>query len=117
MTDWDEAFQRFTDWFADAQASEPNDPNAMSLASLDPDGWPSVRIVLMKDFDRDGFVFYTNYGSNKARAMAANPTVSLLFPWNELDRQVIIAGRVEKMTMAESASYFVTRPRESQIAA
>lgn len=73
--------------------------------------------MLLKGLSHGGFVFYTNYGSAKAEAMAHNPQVSLLFPWNELDRQVIVGGRVEKMSVAESASYFLTRPRESQIAA
>ena len=89
----------------------------MVLATVDEQGAPWQRIVLLKGLSAGGLVFYTNYASAKASAIARNPQVSLLFPWNELDRQVIVAGTVEKMTVAESASYFATRPRESQIAA
>ena len=109
--------KQFEHWLEQSVRAGLEDPTAMVLATVDEAGLPWQRIVLLKGLSRGGFVFYTNYGSNKAQAMAANPTVSLLFPWNELDRQVIVGGRVEKMSVAESASYFVTRPRESQIAA
>ncbi|RLQ22324.1 pyridoxamine 5'-phosphate oxidase [Seongchinamella sediminis] len=109
--------KQFEHWLEQSVRAGLEDPTAMVLATIDQAGLPWQRIVLLKGLSRGGFVFYTNYGSDKARAIAANPTVSLLFPWNELDRQVIIGGRVEKMSVAESASYFVTRPRESQIAA
>ena len=104
-------------WLEQAVNAGLKDPTAMVLATVDEAGLPWQRIVLLKGLSHGGFVFYTNYGSAKAAAIAHNPRVSLLFPWNELDRQVIIGGRVEKMSMAESASYFLTRPRESQIAA
>jgi pyridoxamine 5'-phosphate oxidase len=117
MTDWEEAFQRFSDWFAEAQDSEPNDPNAMSLASLDPDGWPSVRIVLMKDFDRDGFVFYTNTQSRKGLAIAHEARVGLNFHWKSLRRQVRIEGRAEPVSIAEADEYYGQRPYGSRIGA
>ncbi|PLW68369.1 pyridoxamine 5'-phosphate oxidase [Pseudohalioglobus lutimaris] len=109
--------RQFEGWLEQAVRAGLGDPTAMVLATVDEAGEPWQRIVLLKGLSHGGFVFYTNYSSNKALAMAANPAVSLHFPWNELDRQVIIGGRVEKMTVAESAAYFVTRPRESQIAA
>lgn len=108
---------QFEQWLEQAVRAGLKDPTAMVLATIDEAGLPWQRIVLLKGLSRGGFVFYTNHGSAKAEAMAHNPRVSLQFPWNELDRQVIIGGRVEKMSMAESASYFITRPRESQIAA
>ena len=109
--------RQFETWLEQAVKAGLQDPTAMVLATVEEGGLPWQRIVLLKGLSHGGFVFYTNYGSAKAAAMAHNPRVSLLFPWNELDRQVIIAGRVEKMSVAESASYFITRPRESQIAA
>lgn len=108
---------QFESWLEQAVNAGLKDPTAMVLATIDEQGLPWQRIVLLKGLSHGGFVFYTNYGSAKAEAMAHNPQVSLLFPWNELDRQVIVSGRVEKMSVAESASYFLTRPRESQIAA
>lgn len=109
--------RQFEKWLEQAVEAGLGDPTAMVLATVDEEGAPWQRIVLLKGLSHGGFVFYTNYGSNKAQAMAGNPRVSVHFPWNELDRQVIAAGRVEKMSVAESAAYFVTRPRESQIAA
>lgn len=109
--------RQFESWLEQAVKAGFKDPTAMVLATVDEEGLPWQRIVLLKGMSHGGFVFYTNYGSAKAAAIAHNPLVSLLFPWNELDRQVIIGGRVEKMSVAESASYFLTRPRESQIAA
>ncbi len=109
--------RQFERWLEEAVLAGLKDPTAMVLATVGEGGMPWQRIVLLKGMSHGGLVFYTNYGSNKARAIAANPLVSLHFPWNELDRQVIVCGRVEKMTVAESAAYFVTRPRESQIAA
>jgi pyridoxamine 5'-phosphate oxidase len=108
---------QFEGWLEQAVKAGLKDPTAMVLATVDEAGLPWQRIVLLKGLSRGGFVFYTNYGSAKAAAIANKPVVSLLFPWNELDRQVIVGGRVEKMSVAESASYFLTRPRESQIAA
>ncbi|MEH6587280.1 MAG: pyridoxamine 5'-phosphate oxidase [Halioglobus sp.] len=109
--------QQFEQWLEQSVRAGLEDPTAMVLATIDAQGHPWQRIVLLKGMSHGGFVFYTNYGSNKAQAIARNPSVSLLFPWNELDRQVIVGGQVEKMSIAESASYFLTRPRESQIAA
>jgi pyridoxamine 5'-phosphate oxidase len=109
--------RQFENWLEQAVKAGLKDPTAMALATVDAQGLPWQRIVLLKGLSHGGFVFYTNYGSAKAQAMAHNPRVSLLFPWNELDRQVIVGGTVEKMSIAESASYFITRPRESQIAA
>jgi pyridoxamine 5'-phosphate oxidase len=109
--------RQFEGWLEQAVKAGLKDPTAMSLATVGGDGLPWQRIVLLKGLSHGGFVFYTNYGSAKAAAIACNPRVSLLFPWNELDRQVIVSGTVEKMSVVESASYFMTRPRESQIAA
>lgn len=109
--------RQFEHWLQQAVAAGLSDPTAMVLATVDGSGTPSQRIVLLKDAGADGFVFYTNYGSVKARAIAEAPQVSLLFPWNELDRQVIVGGTAEKMPLAESARYFLSRPRESQVAA
>jgi len=108
---------QFEQWLEQAVNAGLSDPTAMSLATRDADGNLWQRIVLLKGISKGGFVFYTNYRSNKAKAIAADPRVSLLFPWNELDRQVIVAGVAEKMSMTESARYFLSRPRESQIAA
>jgi pyridoxamine 5'-phosphate oxidase len=109
--------RQFEHWLEQAVKAGLEDPTAMVLATVDAQGAPWQRIVLLKGLSDGGFVFYTNHGSAKARDIAAHDQVSLLFPWNELDRQVIIGGRADKMSMAESASYFATRPRESQIAA
>lgn len=109
--------RQFEHWLEQAVRAGLTDPTGMVLATVDDNGAPWQRIVLLKGLSHGGFVFYTNYGSAKARDIAGSPRVSLLFPWNDLDRQVIIGGRAEKMSMAESAAYFVTRPRESQIAA
>jgi pyridoxamine 5'-phosphate oxidase len=109
--------RQFEHWLEQSVKAGMEDPTAMVLATVDAQGMPSQRIVLLKGLSHGGFVFYTNYGSAKAEQIAGEPRVSLLFPWNELDRQVIIGGRAEKMSLAESASYFITRPRESQIAA
>ncbi|MEE4660071.1 MAG: pyridoxamine 5'-phosphate oxidase [Halieaceae bacterium] len=113
----DDPIAQFEDWLAQAVAGGLADPTAMVLATVDADGKPWQRMVLLKDVGREGFVFYTNLESRKARAMAANPRVSLHFPWNVLERQVIVGGSVERLTMTEVARYFVTRPRESQLAA
>lgn len=113
----DSPVRQFEQWLEQAVDAGLMDPTAMVLATVDEAGQPWQRIVLLKGLSAGGFVFYTNHGSPKARDIAGHPRVSLLFPWNELDRQVIIGGRAEKMSLAESAAYFVTRPRESQIAA
>lgn len=107
----------FTRWQEQAIASGLIDPTSMVVATVNAEGQPSQRIVLLKSFDAKGFVFYTNYGSRKARDIAGNSRVSLLFPWQVLERQVKIEGRAEKISLLESAKYFATRPRDSQLAA
>lgn len=110
-------FLQFEKWFKQAEQAQLNEPNAMVLSTVSAQGQPSARVVLLKFFDEKGFVFYTNYNSRKARDMAVNPKVSLLFPWLDLHRQVRIEGHVEKVTTAESLKYFMSRPRGSQLGA
>jgi pyridoxamine 5'-phosphate oxidase len=112
-----EPFGVFNHWFADAHASEINDPNAMSVVSIDADGQPSVRIVLLKAWDVRGFVFYTNLQSRKGAALAANPKTCLNFHWKSLRRQVRIEGSIVAVSDAEADAYFATRARDSQIGA
>jgi pyridoxamine 5'-phosphate oxidase len=108
---------RFQDWLKEAEASEPNDANAMALATVDGDGRPSVRMVLLKGADAAGFVFYTNYESRKGRELLANPNAALLFHWKSLRRQVRIEGPVAAVDAEEADAYFATRARTSQIGA
>lgn len=108
---------QFALWFGQAVEAKVIEPNAMSLASTGADQRPLVRTVLLKSYDERGFVFYTNFQSRKARQMAENPNVSLLFPWLALERQVIVCGPVEKVSTAETLAYFLTRPRGSQLGA
>jgi pyridoxamine 5'-phosphate oxidase len=108
---------QFSEWFSHASELKVYEPNAMTLATVDATGMPYQRTVLLKYFDEEGFVFFTNYGSRKAKQIAQNPRVSLLFPWITLERQVIIQGTAEKISTAESLKYFASRPRESQIGA
>ena len=108
---------QFSTWFQQAIEVGVNEPNAMTLATVDETGMPFQRTVLLKYFDTDGFVFFTNYGSRKSAQIAANPKVSLLFPWITLERQVIVQGTAEKISSAESLKYFASRPRESQMGA
>jgi pyridoxamine 5'-phosphate oxidase len=105
----------FEAWFAEAQASEPNDANAMALATATPAGRPSVRMVLLKDHGPDGFVFYTNAESRKGGEIAANPHAALLFHWKSLRRQVRIEGPLSEVTPAEADAYFHSRARASQL--
>ena len=107
----------FEEWLAEARLAEPNDPVAMALATADPAGRPSVRMVLMKGHDENGFVFYTNLDSRKGGELAANPSAALLFHWKSLRRQVRIEGPVEPVSEAEADSYFATRARDSQLGA
>ena len=107
----------FEDWFAEAKAAEPNDPNAMALATVGKAGIPSVRMVLLKGHDARGFVFYTNDASRKGRDLAETRRASLLFHWKSLRRQVRIGGAVERVTPDEADAYFATRGRDSQIGA
>ncbi|MCB1124207.1 MAG: pyridoxamine 5'-phosphate oxidase [Verrucomicrobiae bacterium] len=109
--------RQFEIWFGQACEAQLVEPNAMSLTTVAEDGQPSVRTVLLKEYDSKGFVFYTNYGSTKAREMAANPKVALLFPWLALERQVIVKGSVEKVSTTQSLRYFMSRPRGSQLGA
>ena len=107
----------FETWLKAARESEPNDANAMALATVDAHGLPDVRMVLLKDFDADGFVFYTNLESAKGQELAANPKAALLFHWKSLRRQVRIRGPVEPVSAEEADAYFATRARHSQIGA
>lgn len=109
--------KQFESWFQNARDAGILEPNAMSLATTGADLQPDVRTVLLKYFDQQGFVFYTNYGSRKAQELGANPRAALLFPWLGLNRQVIIQGQVEKVSTGESLGYFASRPRGSQIGA
>ena len=108
---------QFKRWFDDAVVSGMKLPEAMTLATATPEGGPSARVVLLKDVDNDGFVFYTNYRSAKARDLEANPQAALVFYWSQFDRQVRVEGTVERVSAEESRTYFKTRPRESQIGA
>ena len=110
-------FEQFSVWFEQARNSGIVEPNAMSLATAWCDGRPLVRTVLLKSYDERGFVFYTNLESRKSRQLRENPNVSLLFPWLALERQVIIVGKTERVSTAETLAYFATRPRGSQIGA
>jgi len=110
-------FATFEAWMAEAGRTEVNDPNAMALATATPDGRPSVRIVLLKSADRDGFVFYTNTQSRKGCELAANPRAMLLFHWKSLGRQVRIEGATEPVGPEEADAYFRSRPRESRLGA
>ncbi|GAA3372669.1 pyridoxamine 5'-phosphate oxidase [Streptomyces sannanensis] len=111
--------QQFRRWFKQAVESEGVifEPNAMIVATATPDGRPSTRTVLMKSYDERGFVFYTNYASRKGREIAANPQVSLLFPWHPLARQVVVTGTAARVGRDETAAYFRTRPHGSQLGA
>ena len=104
--------EQFERWLEQAVVGGLADPTAMSLGTVDAQGRPWQRLVLLKGVSEKGFVFYTNHGSDKAAAIAGNPRVSLLFPWNALDRQVIVGGVVEKMSMAASARYYDPATRE-----
>jgi pyridoxamine 5'-phosphate oxidase len=109
--------EQFGVWLSEAGQTEPNDPNAMTLATATPDGVPSARMVLLKGVDARGFAFYTNLSSRKAHELAANPRAALCFHWKSLRRQVRVEGPVEPVTDAEADAYFSTRPRVSQIGA
>ncbi|WP_086934516.1 pyridoxamine 5'-phosphate oxidase [Agarilytica rhodophyticola] len=110
-------FKQFEKWMQQTIASKIPDPTAMTLATVDAEGQPSQRIVLLKHLDERGFVFYTNYSSNKAQDIAANSKVSLHFPWHMMERQVKVLGYAQKVPVSESLQYFASRPRDSQLAA
>jgi pyridoxamine 5'-phosphate oxidase len=112
--DWTSQFAR---WFADAVAYPLPEPNAMVVGTADAQGRPSGRTVLLKEYDPEGFVFYTNYGSRKGAEATANPWASLVFPWFPMQRQVVVAGRVERVDRAETEAYFASRPRGSRLGA
>jgi pyridoxamine 5'-phosphate oxidase len=107
----------FSDWFEAAKDAEINDPNGMALATVDAEGLPDVRMVLLKDFDARGFTFYTNTESAKGQELAANPRAALLFHWKSLRRQVRLRGPIEGVSAAEADAYFASRARSSQIGA
>ena len=110
-------FEQFEKWFSEALKSKIDEPNAMSLATISPDGKPRTRIVLVKDFSKDGLIFYTNYESAKAKGMDANKSVSVNFVWHPLQRQINIQGITEKVDRKVSELYFHSRPRGSQLGA
>ena len=107
----------FEKWILQAKDAELTDPTAMCVATVDEDGQPFQRIVLLKKFDDNGFVFFTNLESRKAKQIAINSKISLLFPWHRIDRQVAVLGQAEPLSMLDVAKYFMSRPKDSQIAA
>jgi pyridoxamine 5'-phosphate oxidase len=117
MAEAEDPIALFDSWFAEAAASEPNEPNAMALATATPEGRPSVRMVLLKDHGPEGFTFYTHYRSRKGEEIAANRNVALLFHWKSLCRQVRIEGAAHRVDPAIADAYFATRKRDSQIGA
>ncbi|OWV64717.1 pyridoxamine 5'-phosphate oxidase [Rhizobium sp. R339] len=117
FTESGEPFKLFAEWLKEAEASEPNDPNAVALATVDEDGLPNVRMVLLKGFDDDGFVFYTNFESQKGREILGQKKAAMCFHWKSLRRQVRLRGPVEIVTDAEADTYFKTRARGSRIGA
>lgn len=112
-----EPFSLFGTWLKEAEASEPNDPNALALATVDADGMPNVRMVLLKSFDRDGFVFFTNYESRKGQELLGQKKAAMVFHWKSLRRQVRVRGNVETVSDAEADAYYETRARGSRIGA
>ncbi len=113
----EDPLDQFSKWMQQAIELKIGDPSAMTVATVAADGQPSQRIVLLKHFDQEGFVFYTNYGSRKADELRKNSKISLHFPWHAIDRQVKICGEATKISAAESLKYFISRPKESQLAA
>ena len=110
-------FRQFEQWFQEAEVAQLHEPNAMVLGTVGRDGQPSVRTVLLKGVDKRGFVFYTNYDSRKSSELVANPRASVVFPWIALERQVIVEGKVSRVSRDEAEDYFHSRPRASQLAA
>lgn len=117
FTEAAEPFRLFAEWLQDATKSEPNDPNGVALATVDEDGMPDVRMVLLKGFDEQGFVFYTNFESAKGREILSSMKAAMCFHWKSLRRQVRVRGPVELVSDAEADEYFATRPRGSRIGA
>jgi pyridoxamine 5'-phosphate oxidase len=117
FTERNDPLQLFADWLADAEKSESNDPNGMALATVDEEGLPNVRMVLLQDADERGFVFYTNYESQKGQEILGTMKAALCFHWKSLRRQVRVRGHVEQVTAAEADAYFASRAKQSQIGA
>lgn len=117
FTERNDPFSMFGDWLQEAGQSEPNDPNAMALATVDEEGLPNVRMVLLKGFDERGFVFYTNFESQKGQEILGTMKAALCFHWKSLRRQVRVRGAVEEVSGAEADAYFTSRPRDSRIGA
>lgn len=117
FTEADEPFRLFTAWMKDATASEPRDPTAMTLATVDAEGRPNARMVLLKGLDERGFVFYTNIDSQKGRELDSRPQAALVFYWKSLNRQIRVRGTVERVTDAEADAYFASRPKQAQVGA
>jgi pyridoxamine 5'-phosphate oxidase len=113
----DEPLRLFAAWLTEATASEPRDPTATTLATVDADGMPNARMVLLKGADERGFVFYTNINSQKGRELGGHPKAALVFHWKSLNRQVRVRGNVEPVTTDEADAYFATRPKQAQIGA
>src|SRR4026208_1153054 len=113
----DEPLRLFAAWLTEATASEPRDPTAMTLATVDSDGLPNARMVLLKGSDERGFVFYTNMGSQKGQELGAHPQAALVFYWKSSNRQVRVRGTVEQVSNAEADAYFASRPKQAQIGA
>jgi pyridoxamine 5'-phosphate oxidase len=113
----DEPFRLFAAWLEQATATEPRDPTAMTLATVDADGMPNARMVLLKGADERGFVFYTNLGSQKGQELDARPKAALVFHWKSVNKQVRVRGTVERVTDAEADAYFASRPKQAQIGA
>ena len=112
-----EPFKQFAEWLAEAEKAEPNNPAAMSVATVDANGRPSSRMVLLRGFDERGFVFYTNLESRKGHDLRVNSHVALCFHWKSLERQVRVEGKAEAVSAAEADAYFASRPKDSQIGA
>ncbi len=110
-------FEQFQTWFSDALNAQIKEPNAMVLASSSTDGWPNARVVLLKGFDANGFVFYTNYESAKGKELSENPRATLVFNWLDLQRQIRICGHLQKTDNQTNEAYFQSRPKASQIGA
>ena len=117
FTERDDPFALFAEWLKDAEAKEPNDPNAMALATVDEEGLPNVRMVLLKGFDERGLVFYTNFESQKGQEILSAMKAAVVFHWKSLRRQIRVRGLVEKVSDAEADAYFKSRPRDSRIGA
>ncbi|MBU4527728.1 MAG: pyridoxamine 5'-phosphate oxidase [Hoeflea sp.] len=117
FTEAAEPYRLFAEWLKDATASEPNDPNALALATVDADGLPDVRMVLLKGFDERGFVFYTNFESAKGQEILGSMKAAMCFHWKSLRRQVRVRGPVEQVSDAEADEYYASRPRGSRIGA